>query len=111
MVIDEHGRAYVGSQARSHGVIVRIDADGSVWTALTLANQFQRIVDGGAVTDRIDAGERTAIACTLGGAERRTLFLVTTTDAYPQRLVGTKLSRVEALMVDVPAPGDHEHHF
>ncbi|ORA37768.1 SMP-30/gluconolactonase/LRE family protein [Mycobacterium aquaticum] len=88
---------------------IAIDAEGGVWTALTLAHEFQRIVEGGAVTDRVDVGERTAIACALGGPEGRTLFLVTTTDAYPQRLIGTTLSRVEALMVDVPAPGDHEH--
>ncbi|BBX36270.1 gluconolactonase [Mycolicibacterium mageritense DSM 44476 = CIP 104973] len=178
LVIDGHGRAYVGSQARSGGVIVRIDPDGTarvvaehldfpngmaitpdgtalivaestgrrlsafavgadgdlsdrrvfaegldgppdgiaidaeggVWTALTLAHRFQRIVDGGAVTDRVDVGDRTAIACALGGPEGRTLFLVTTADAYPQRLVGTKSSRIEALMVDVAAPGDHVHH-
>lgn len=29
LVIDGHGRAYVGSQARSGGVIVRIDPDGT----------------------------------------------------------------------------------
>ncbi|GAB5895228.1 SMP-30/gluconolactonase/LRE family protein [Mycolicibacterium mageritense] len=178
LVIDGHGRTYVGSQARSGGVIVRIDPDGTarvvaehldfpngmaitpdgtalivaestgrrlsafavgadgdlsdrrvfaegldgppdgiaidaeggVWTALTLAHRFQRIVDGGAVTDRVDVGDRTAIACALGGPEGRTLFLVTTADAYPQRLVGTTSSRVEALMVDVAAPGDHDHH-
>lgn len=178
LVIDGHGRTYVGSQARSGGVIVRIDPDGTarvvaehldfpngmaltpdgtalivaestgrrlsafavgadgdlsdrrvfaegldgppdgiaidaeggVWTALTLAHRFQRIVDGGAVTDRVDVGDRTAIACALGGPEGRTLFLVTTADAYPQRLVGTKSSRIEALMVDVAAPGDHVHH-
>ncbi|MHC9297239.1 SMP-30/gluconolactonase/LRE family protein [Mycobacterium sp. LTG2003] len=182
MVIDDHGRAYVGSQARTDGVIVRIDpddtvhvvaehldfpngmaitpdgatlivaestarrltafaidaggdlterrvfadgldgppdgiavdAEGGVWTALTLAHQFQRIVDGGTVTDCVDARGRTAIACALGGQEGRMLFLVTTTDAYPERLVGTKLSRVEAVMVGVPAPGDHsgsgDHH-
>ncbi|WP_396899261.1 SMP-30/gluconolactonase/LRE family protein [Mycolicibacterium sp.] len=178
LVIDGHGRAYVGSQARSGGVIVRIDPDGTarvvaehldfpngmaltpdgtalivaestgrrlsafavgadgdlsdrrvfaegldgppdgiaidaeggVWTALTLAHRFQRIVDGGAVTDRVDVGDRTAIACALGGPEGRTLFLVTTADAYPQRLVGTTSSRIEALMVDVAAPGDHVHH-
>ncbi|MGV9800711.1 SMP-30/gluconolactonase/LRE family protein [Mycobacterium sp. NPDC003449] len=177
MVIDSAGRAYVGSQARSHGTIVCIDPDdtvrvvaerldfpngmaitpdgrtlivaestgrrlsaftvaadgaltdrrvfaerldgppdgiaidnaGGVWAAMTLAHQFERIVESGAVTDRIDTGGRTAIACALGGPEGRTLFLVTTTDAYPQRLIGTKLSRVEALLVDVPAPGVFEH--
>lgn len=179
MVVDEHGRAYVGSQARTNGVIVRIDpddqvtvvaehldfpngmvitpdgttlivaestarrlsaftiradggltdrrvftdgldgppdglaidAEGGVWAALTLAQEFQRIApDGSAVTHRVDADGRTAIACALGGAEGRTLFLVTTTDAYPERLIGTKLSRVDGLTVETPAPGDHDTH-
>jgi sugar lactone lactonase YvrE len=173
MVVDDAGRAYVGSQAREGGIIVRIDpddtttvvaddldfpngmvitpdrtmlivaesigrrltaftvgadgslsdrrifadgldgppdgialdAEGGVWTSMTLAHQFQRIVEGGVVTDRIDMGDRTAIACTLGGPERRTLFLLSSTDAYPQRLIGTKLSSVDAVTVDVPGAG------
>ncbi len=176
MVVDRHGCAYVGSQAREGGVIVRIDTDrratvvagdldfpngmvitpdgatlivaestgrrltaftvaadgslcdrrvfaegldgppdgicldddGGVWTAMTLAHQFERIVtDGstGRVTDRIDVDGRTAIACALGGPEGKTLFLLSSTDAYPERLVGTKLSRLEATTVDIPAAG------
>jgi sugar lactone lactonase YvrE len=175
MVIDRHGCAYIGSQAREGGVIVRVDPDderhtsvvardldfpngmaltpdgatlivaestgrrltaysvamdgtlcerrvfadgldgppdgicldedGGVWAAMTLANQFERIVDGGRVTDRIDVGDRIAIACALGGPEGRTLFLVTATDAYPERLRGTKLSRLDATTVDVAAAG------
>ncbi len=173
MVVDGHGRAYVGSQAFEGGVIVRVDpdhavtvvaedldfpngmvispdgstlivaesvgrrltsftiapdgslsdrrifadgldgppdgialdADGGVWAAMTLAHQFERIVEGGNVTDRIDIGDRTAIACTLGGPERRTLFLLTSTDAYPQRVVGTKLSRLDTTTVDIPGAG------
>jgi len=173
MVVDDAGRAYVGSQAREGGVIVRVEVDGSattvaedldfpngmvitpdggtlivaesvgrrltayritpdgalrdrrvfadgldgppdgitldaaggVWAAMTLAHQFERIVEGGAVTDRIAVGERTAIACTLGGPERRTLFLLSSTDAYPQRLIGTKLSRLDAVTVDIPGAG------
>ena len=60
---------------------------------------------GGKVTDRIDIGDRIAIACTLGGPERRTLFLLSSTDAYPQRLIGTKLSRLDATTVDIPGAG------
>lgn len=177
MVIDQTGRAYVGSQAREGGVIVRIDLDdtvtvaardldfpngmvitpdgstmvvaestgrrlasftidadgelsdrrlfadglegppdgialdanGGVWASMTLAGEFQRIVSdprgAGTVTDRIDMGDRAAIACALGGPEGRTLFLLSSTDAYPERLVGTKLSRVDALTVDVPCAG------
>jgi|SRR4051794_4199187 sugar lactone lactonase YvrE len=173
MVIDGVGRAYVGSQARTGGVIVRVDPDdtptvvadnldfpngmvitpdgttlivaesigrrltaftidadgalsdrrifadgldgppdgicldanGGIWTSMTLANRFDRIVKGGTVTDRIDIGDRTAIACMLGGPERRTLFMLSSTSAYPERLVGTQLSRLDATTVDIPGAG------
>jgi sugar lactone lactonase YvrE len=173
MVIDDTGRAYVGSQARSGGVIARVDpddsvaivaegldfpngmaitedrttlivaestarrltafsvgtdgslsdrrifadgldgppdgicldAEGGVWVAMTLAHSFERVAAGGTVTDRIDMGDRTAIACTLGGPDRRTLFLLSSTDAYPQRLIGTKQSRLDAMTVDTPGAG------
>jgi sugar lactone lactonase YvrE len=176
MVVDDVGRAYIGSQARAGGVIVRLDpdesatsativaedldfpngmvitadrktlivaesigrrltaftigddgglsgrrvfadgldgppdgialdAEGGVWTSMTLAHQFERIVEGGEVTERIDMGERVAIACALGGPERRTLFLLSSTDAYPKRLVGTRLSQLDAVLVDTPGAG------
>jgi sugar lactone lactonase YvrE len=84
---------------------IALDAEGGVWTSMTLAHQFERIIEGGAVTDRIDMGERVAIACTLGGPERRTLFLLSSTDAYPKRLVGTRLSRLDAVTVTTPGAG------
>jgi sugar lactone lactonase YvrE len=172
MVVDDLGRAYIGSQAREGGVIVRVDPDetvtvvagdldfpngmvitpdgtlmvaesvgrrltafaigangslserrifadgfdgppdgicldteGGVWVSMTLAHQFDRIVEGGTVTDRINIGDRTAIACTLGGPERRTLFMLSSTTAYPQRLVDTRLSRLDATIVDIPGAG------
>ncbi|OBH12177.1 SMP-30/gluconolactonase/LRE family protein [Mycobacterium sp. E1747] len=84
---------------------IAVDADGAVWASMTLAHQFERITEGGAVTDRIDMGERVAIACALGGPERRTLFLLSSTDAHPQRLVGTRLSRLDAVTVTIPGAG------
>jgi sugar lactone lactonase YvrE len=84
---------------------IALDAAGGVWAAMTLAHQFERITEGGKVTDRIDIGDRTAIACALGGPKRRTLFLLSSTDAYPQRLVGTKLSRLDTTTVDIPGAG------
>jgi sugar lactone lactonase YvrE len=84
---------------------IALDAEGGVWASMTLAHQFERITEGGVVTDRIDMGERVAIACALGGPERRTLFLLSSTDAYPQRLIGTRLSRLDAVRVDIPGAG------
>lgn len=95
---------------------IAIDAEGGIWVALTLAHEFQRIVegaDGGVVTDRIDTAGRAAIACALGGLENRTLFLVSSTDAYPERLKGTKLSSIDTVTVNVPGVGSapaHHHH-
>src|SRR6516165_1396465 len=159
MVIDDAGRAYIGCQAFSRGVIIRLDpddrvtvvaedldfpngmvitedratlivaestgrrlsaftigddgppdgialdAEGAVWASMTLAHQFERITEGGVVTDRIDMGKRVAIACALGGPERRTLFLLSSTDSYPQRLVGTRLSQLDAVLVATPGAG------
>jgi sugar lactone lactonase YvrE len=84
---------------------IALDAEGGVWTSMTLAHQFERIVSGGSVTDRIDMGDRVPVACALGGPERRTLFLLSSTDAYPQRLVGTRLSRLDAVTVATPGAG------
>jgi sugar lactone lactonase YvrE len=84
---------------------IALDADGAVWTSMTLAHQFERIREGGSVTDRIDMGDRAAIACALGGPERRTLFLLSSTDAYPKRLVGTQNSRLDAVTVTTPGAG------
>ena len=84
---------------------IALDAAGGVWVSMTLAHQFERITEGGAVTDRIDMDERVAIACALGGPERRTLFLLSSTDAYPKRLVGTRLSQLDAVTVDAPGAG------
>lgn len=173
MVVDGHGRAYIGSQAREGGIIARLDLDdsltvvaegldfpngmvitpdggtlivaesigrrltaydvdadgglsgrrvfadgldgppdgialdeaGGVWTSMTLAHQFERVVAGGEVTDRVDIGDRAAIACMLGGPDRRTLFLVSASDAYPQRLVGTRQSCVDTVRVEIPGAG------
>jgi sugar lactone lactonase YvrE len=80
-----------------------VDAEGGVWTSLVLAGAFARVLDGGAVTDRVDIGDRMAIACALGGPEGRTLFMLSSTDAYPEHLAGTRNSRLDAVLVDVPA--------
>lgn len=82
-----------------------LDADGGVWTSMTLAHQFERFVAGGQVTHRIEMGDRAAIACTLGGPARRTLFMLSSTDAYPKRLIGTRLSHLDTVTVDTAGAG------
>jgi len=85
--------------------ILSLDPPGQGMRPYLSVSGTARIVEGGAVTDRIDMGERVAIACALGGPERRTLFLLSSTDAYPQRLIGTRLSRLDAVTVTTPGAG------
>ena len=54
-----------------------LDAGGAVWIGNARAGLFERIEEGGRVTDRIPAGdERHAVACMLGGPERKHLFML-----------------------------------
>src|SRR5205807_225711 len=53
-----------------------LDAAGAVWVASPLSNEVVRVREGGDVADRIATGRHT-IACTLGGPDRRTLFVLT----------------------------------
>lgn len=84
---------------------IALDAQGAVWVAFPLAHEFRRILPGGEVTDRVDTGGKMAIACALGGADRRTLFLLTATDWTAQALAGRRTSAVTTLRVLVPGTG------
>jgi sugar lactone lactonase YvrE len=52
-----------------------LDADGAAWYADVPNRRCSRVREGGEVLDRVDL-DRGCFACMLGGAERRTLFLV-----------------------------------
>lgn len=84
---------------------IALDADGALWVAATGSPRFHRILNGGSITDSIDLGERNAVACALGGPERRVLFLLSTADAYPRHPAGTPPSRLDAVTVEVPGAG------
>jgi sugar lactone lactonase YvrE len=82
-----------------------IDADGAVWAAMTLANEFQRIAPGGEILQRVAIGDRFAVACTLGGPDLRTLFLLTAREHSPDALAGTMDATIHVMDVDVPGTG------
>ena len=82
-----------------------LDASGAIWAAFPLAREFQRIAPGGAVLDTIPMGERLAIACTLGGAQGRTLFLLTALEHAPEALRATRNAAIHVVEVEVPGAG------
>jgi sugar lactone lactonase YvrE len=100
-----------------------LDAEGAVWIGTGFGCEFLRVAPGGELLTRaVPADGRWAVACMLGGADRRTLFMATakTTievqrpiaeseigDHEAHRTWARTLSQgyVEAVQVDVPGEG------
>ena len=92
-----------------------LDAEGGIWFGSPLTNEFLRVLEGGEVTHRIayDDG-KWGVACALGGADRRTLFLLTAYNSLEnlRRLRETSddgssesVGFIETLRVEVPGAG------
>ena len=55
-----------------------LDAEGCVWVGTVWGNAFIRVAAGGRVLERIELEDgKWAVACALGGSDRRTLYLLT----------------------------------
>ena len=83
-----------------------LDAEGAIWAAVLQTGRFIRVVEGGDVIDQIVLPHgRRAIACVLGGADRRTLFLCTTGGLAKQEVLDQMDGRIETVQVDVAGDG------
>jgi sugar lactone lactonase YvrE len=82
-----------------------LDAEGAVWVASLTSGEFLRVRDGGAITHRIEAPGRWAVAPALGGPDRRTLFLVVNETSMEGLARGASRGRIETVRVDVPGAG------
>jgi sugar lactone lactonase YvrE len=88
-----------------HGVPdgICVDAENAVWYADVPNKRCVRVREGGEVLQAVDL-DRGCFACALGGAEKRTLFMVATEWRGPAKaadMAGTG----KVLMVGAPAPG------
>jgi len=82
-----------------------LDAEGAVWLASPVTREVLRVRPGGEVTQRVPLPGQ-PVACMLGGADRRTLFIlsgkVMVTPAQSRALLtGT----IHGLAVEVPGAG------
>jgi len=87
-----------------------LDADGAIWLASPPSSEVIRVLEGGAVTHRIKTAAN-AVACMLGGSDRRSLFILSTqlfdrVDGRRrfngvQRLRELRAGRIDTLRVDV----------
>lgn len=81
-----------------------LDAEGSVWIASPVSNCFLRVREGGEVQERVDV-DQMAIACMLGGPDRRTLFCLTSAAVGVDDVKAAHRARIETVRVDVPGAG------
>lgn len=81
-----------------------LDADGCIWVASPTERAVVRVSEGGEISRRIDV-ERRAIACMLGGADRRLLFILTSETTQPEKALATRSARIETARVQIPGAG------
>lgn len=81
-----------------------LDADGAVWVADPIGRRVLRVLPGGAVTDVVGFTD-VPVACALGGADRRTLYICVAPDWRRDALAGTHGGRVVAVPVTVSGAG------
>lgn len=81
-----------------------LDASGAIWVAGMRSGEFLRVVEGGEVIERLSVGNRTAFACMLGGADRRTLYVSVGT-AYDDSAEGARQGAIEYARVEVAGAG------
>jgi sugar lactone lactonase YvrE len=80
-----------------------LDADGAVWYGDVGNKHCVRVGEGGEVFETVEL-DRGCFACMLGGADRRTLFIVATEWRGPEQAAdGSRTGQV--LTIEAPAPG------
>jgi len=81
-----------------------LDAENAIWVASPVSNEVLRVREGGAVAARIPLG-RPAIACMLGGADRKTLFVLSSSSFKAEECLANRDGRVDVVRVEVPGAG------
>jgi sugar lactone lactonase YvrE len=84
-----------------------LDDEGGVWVGCPMVNRFVRVLEGGEVTDELTLEpDRHAIACVLGGSDRRTLFMLSAvTTGQAERSRQLRSAHLESMQVDVAGVG------
>jgi sugar lactone lactonase YvrE len=96
-------RSRFGSMKSPDGIC--LDREGAVWVASFEEDAFIRLDRDGREAQRIEVPGRRAIACTLGGEGRRTLFCLSAATSYELLGQGKSSARIDAVDVEIPGAG------
>jgi sugar lactone lactonase YvrE len=82
-----------------------LDRDGAVWVASFTEDAFIRIAPDGSELQRIAVPGRRALACALGGPDRKTLFCLSAATSYAELRQGKSSSRIDVVDVETEGSG------
>jgi sugar lactone lactonase YvrE len=82
-----------------------LDREGAVWVASFDEDAFIRVNRDGRELQRIEVPGRRAIACVLGGLERRTLFCLSAATSPEQLRQRQSSARIDMVDVEIPGAG------
>lgn len=74
-----------------------LDAEGAIWVALLRRGEFWRVLPDGSIGAMVSADGRLAVACTLGGADRGTLFLCSADTTMEELAQGRSAGHIHSL--------------
>jgi sugar lactone lactonase YvrE len=83
---------------------IAIDAEDAVWVSCFGESEFRRVHEGGRVSEVVAVPGEHAVACALGGPDRRTLFLLCG-QGIEKMTEGGSRAWIRSLRVDVPGAG------
>jgi sugar lactone lactonase YvrE len=82
-----------------------LDHEGAVWVASYDEDAFIREGREGRELQRIEVAGRRAIACVLGGPERRTLFCLSAATSHEELRQRKSSARIDVVDVEIPGAG------
>lgn len=82
-----------------------LDHDGAVWVASFTEGAFIRVDRDGRELLRIEVNGRRAIACVLGGPERRTLFCLSAATSHEELRQRKSSARIDVVDVEISGAG------
>src|SRR5262249_40277701 len=81
-----------------------LDAEGAGWGTNAAGTDMLRVLDGGRTAQKISTAPRIAFACMLGGDDRRTMLMCTSTGSGPA-MAQKRDGAIEVTRVEVPGAG------
>ena len=96
-------RGRLGRMSNPDGIC--LDRDGAVWVASFTEDAFVRIGRDGSELQRIAVPGRRALACALGGPNRKRLFCLSAATSYEELRQGKSSSRIDVVEVETEGDG------